>query len=153
MGGFAFFARGDLGRSRRIAGVAQTLAIIIPAAEEQAILQPAVLGMRVQNDRYSFYRFLIDTEKHVGFWQPINDHLFGLKILPADVELIVEKTKPAEQETTGQANNAQPDIVLLPSGDITAFTITIGARGEAPSYQLIGQANGVISLLPWQGEE
>lgn len=131
-------------QDRQVQTVARELNTIIPVAQQQAILQPAVLGLQITAHQYAFYRFIINTKSNTGFWQLISrDRVLTNKILPAQIKLAITT---AQQNLLTNVNAAQPQIIFFPSGDMTPFTITIGATKQPGAYNLIGQANGSVML-------
>lgn len=142
----ALLSLGDLGRSRHAEVLAEELAHFIPIVQQQAILQPAVLGISINDNSIDFYRFFINPKEHTGTWQPIkNDNLFRKQTISSDVAITI-LTEHNEISPMDNEKSKHPQIILLPSGDMSAFTITIGTNRTTALYQLIGQSNGILTL-------
>lgn len=144
---FAVLNLGNITHARRIEEVAKELALLLPAAETQAILQPAVIGVRITDNDYQFFQFVIDNNTRVASWKLIQrDRLLQTRPIAPDVAVTLanqEKSNliPEEEQAT------QPQLIFLPSGDITPFNIIIGGKDEPAKYQLVGAANGEIKLI------
>lgn len=130
---------------QQVETAAKELATIIPVAQQQAILQPAVIGLKVNTDNYAFYRFIINSKNNTGSWQLIaRDRVLTNKILPAKVKLAI--TMQGRDLLTVDKNNQTPQVIFFPSGDMTPFTIMIGVNEQSAAYSLIGKANGSVIL-------
>jgi len=128
-----------------MATVAKELNAVIPVAQQQAMLQPAVLGLKIMPNKYEFYRFIINTQKNTGAWQLINrDQILNSRTLPSNIKLFLTTH---QQDILANANNPQtPQIIFFPSGDMTPFVIEIGTKKQAIAYSLSGMANGNVTL-------
>ena len=110
-------------------------------AEEQALLQPATLGLVLTNHSFGFYEY--NETRSQAAWKPLMDQELGLRKIPADIQIILKianKILPQEQ-LTGET----PTILISTNGTLTPFTILIGKKNKKPRYKLIGQADGTIT--------
>lgn len=129
-------------QNKRIEYMARQIANAITLAEQQAILQPAVLGFSLNTQAYQFYRFEEKTQQ----WQPLSDSILGKHMIPADILVKISvTTKPASDPAS-----SKPQLVIAPSGDLTPFTLWVGKYDEAPLYQITGQSNGTITTDHYQ---
>lgn len=134
---FAVLATGDFGASKRIEVAADTLANLLRFAEEQAILEPAVLGVAITDSRYQFYRYRYSTTEHKGAWILITDQrVFKPRSLPSGAQMQLSVADP----------NQSPALVIDPNGNITPFTLQFGKINQAALYQVSGQRNGAMTL-------
>lgn len=136
--------------NRQLESFANELAQRVTLAEEQAMLQPAVLGLILDESSYQFAAYSPAVGDKKPTWTPIQDKILGQHPIPRDIELGVEVggkhfTKTDEEETT-----KDPQVIISTNGDLTPFTIYIGKRGKTPRYVIRGDADGnvVTSLLP-----
>lgn len=142
---FALLAFGDFGQSRRVKAQAERIAMLIPLAEQQAILQPSVYGIRFQPHSYQFYRYLTASNHQRGHWEKIsNDKLFKPYQLSQRISLSLKATLTA---------TPQPQIVITNTGDITPFELAISSTGHKPLYRISVKSNGNVNLTKVSHDE
>lgn len=138
----AMIAFGDFGRGRREKVASDLLQRTIPIAQQQAILQPSILGLTLTDQGYQFFQLWQDPKKRTTTWRKLPDdelsrpNAFGninvnLELLSTSPDLIKAKN--------------QPKIIFLPNGYITPFKLTFSGKGKT-RYQLNVKSNGVVTL-------
>ncbi|MGH8278428.1 MAG: type II secretion system minor pseudopilin GspH [Gammaproteobacteria bacterium] len=149
---------GALGQSPQAGNAAQKLAAIANLVSQQAVMRGEQYGLRVSPHSYEFLSY--DGSK----WSPVtNDDLLRARQLDAGVTLALElqgaairlpvATTSSSSALTADDNSGQtqlrPQILLLSSGEITPFKITVsGTRGKQ-SYVVSGDLqNGIRVLAP-----
>ncbi len=138
---FALLAFGDFGQTRHIKAEAQHIASLIKLAEQQAILQPGVYGVRFSAHGYQFYRFVQDPQTHRSDWHVIKrDRLFAYHNLGKAITLKINNGQ-------NNLNENHPQIIINNSGDITPFTLDIGKTNQPALFQLNAAANGDVNLV------
>lgn len=133
----------SIGRNenRHIETFANELAQAMTLAEEQAMLQPTVLGLSLKEHSFQFSSFQLTAEAKKNVWTPLQDALLGQHTIPNDIQVDVEVSgnrAAAEDKTT-------PQIIISTNGDLTPFTIYIGKKGEKPRYAIRGDADGNVT--------
>jgi general secretion pathway protein H len=132
---------------KRLEVFTQKLAQTLSLAEEQALLQPATLGLGLSPDSFRFYEYRkTQTEAH---WEALSDQELGLQTIPADIQIslkIEDKIQALQTE-----DNKTPAILISTNGTLTPFVILIGKKNEKPRYVLRGHANGSISSNVYKG--
>jgi prepilin-type N-terminal cleavage/methylation domain-containing protein len=125
--------------NRKVAVFAQQLQSFIQVCQQQAILQPALIGVMVQANNYQAYYFSQDQPPH---WQALasRDSFWQPRQVPTDIVLRLSIAVP------NNASGIAPQIVIQPSGDFTPFTIDIGYVGEAARFRVQGNDVGEILL-------
>lgn len=119
--------------NKKIESFANELTQMITLAEEQAMLQPTVLGLSLNDQSFHF----ASLESKVGkknTWVPLQDVILKKHIIPKDIQI-----------SLNTENNHHPQIIISTNGDVTPFTIYVGKKGEKPSYVIIGTADGNIA--------
>lgn len=106
----------------------------VTLAQEQAMLQPAVLSLTVTDNSYYFASLQPAVGNKKESWLPLEDRILGKQAIPDDIEVNIEVMG---------SHNAR--IIISTSGDITPFKIHVGKKGEAPLYSIIGDANGSVT--------
>lgn len=114
-------------------------------AEEQAMLQPSVLGLSIAENGYQFTRYHSQQGEKKSSWLPTQDKLLGDHAIPLGIELNVEVGGKKLAENKDEKKNATPQIVISTNGDITPFTIYVGKTGQSPRYMISGDADGNIT--------
>lgn len=117
-------------------------------AEEQAMLQPTVLGLSLDERSYQFAS-LKAAQDMTGKnrWEPVNDHLLNKHIIPSDIRVMVQinhQSIPITRTPSEMSEN-NPQIIISTNGDMTPFIIYVGKKGERPRYAIIGEADGRIT--------
>lgn len=120
---------GTIRFQRKINLFAETFFSFLQVCQQQAILQPAVIGVMLQDDTYQAYYWgddawvpLVRTD---GFWAPT--------IIPNDIHIDI-------------ASNSKPQIVIDASGGMNAFELTISYYGEPASFRILSSAAGLLTL-------
>lgn len=107
--------------------VTQTLSLVV----EQAMLQPAVLGVILNGETLRFVRLEPPHGTHKkASWVPLDDRLFQ----PISV--------PEQAFIKGPVNK----IIFSTNGDFTPFKLLIGKKDRGPQYVIVGEENGEIRL-------
>jgi len=120
-------------RPRTVDDVVQHLSMVIGYLQEQAVLQPAVLGLKMNVHGYQVMHFSTD-----GQWQASSGrgpwHAYEYS------EQIV-----LQIEGEGTVLGA-PDIILYSSGEITPFTLHITTDENTFRQTLTGLENGEVTV-------
>jgi general secretion pathway protein H len=108
---------------------------------EQSMLQMTVLGLQINEVGYEFYQY---NEK-IQAWSPLKekDSFWRLYPVPSDIklDLITEYSK-----NNSSIISKNPQIIFLPSGEVTAFVIMIYKRNIPQRLQITSNSNGDIML-------
>jgi general secretion pathway protein H len=124
---------------------------LIDLAGEEAVLQGRDLGVYIDESRYSFHAFNPDTRS----WQPLLEELRERE-LPEGISFdLVLEGRPVtlgfdgegeEEESEPEENlGPVPQVLLLSSGELTPFTLTIDSEFADYDYLVTG--------LPYGGTE
>ena len=120
----AVLAFANFGRGRKLQVVTDQFKTVISLARQQAILQPAILGLRFQANGYEFYRYQQNPRTHAVSWQPLtNDVLSQPNAFDGDIQyklIQVEGVKNAHQ-----VSSKMPAIVIMSDGYVTPFTLQL----------------------------
>lgn len=127
--------------NKRIEAFANEMKQLLQLAEEQAMLEPRVLGLSFHAQSFQFSNYDPLPKLKNNQWLQREDKILGMRTIPRGIEINVDipnQGKDTEKET------GHPQIVISTNGDVTPFTIYIGKKGQQPSYAIVGQADGVI---------
>lgn len=127
----------------RLDAEARRLSELMTLAADEAVLQGVELGFIQTTDGYAFLA-LKD-----GRWLPLEGAgALRARALaePFYLELSVEgrRVKPVPPDVP--AEELKPQVLLLSSGEATAFSAAVRAREYAPHYRLEGDALGRFKL-------
>jgi general secretion pathway protein H len=113
---------------------AERLALLLQAAQQEAVLQGRLFAFSAGREGYRFLR--LDDQ---GKWQPLADDILRARALPAGVEI-------ASFHVDGAGGGEQEGFVLAPSGELANFRIVISAG--AARWWVVGFADGTIRSQP-----
>lgn len=132
--GFTMLVFGDFGAKRRIETEAEQLQHIFKLAQQQAILESATLGLRINNKSWQFQRFVPPST-----WTIISTrNIYREHFLPKNMQIVLK--------TTFKPKGNQPNIVIDASGSITPFVMEIGNARNPDLLIFSGQSNGNLTL-------
>jgi general secretion pathway protein H len=106
---------------------------LMTLAEHEAMLRPATLGLAFTDSSYQFYIYKPGMK-----WQPLTDKNLNLHRIPNKTHITLKMNNKII------ALNGKPIIIISESGDITPFEILLGEPEKYPTYEITGQANGII---------
>lgn len=117
---------------------------LLTLAQEQAILEPTVLGLVLTGHSYQFASLEGNTISKNNSWNLLNDTLLGIHTIPDNLQLEM-KIGNAAIAANNDTNTINPQIVISTNGDMTPFTLYIGKKAKKPRYAITGDANGNIT--------
>lgn len=143
---------GDGGRGDRIKREAQRIAALVEMVGEEAVLRSALVGMRFDEEGYSFLRWETvegeDGKQHQE-WQEISgDDLLRPRPIeaPMRLQLTVEGfgitlTSPAPE---GEDGVPPPQVIFMPSGEHTPFELSLLYDDDNSGYLLNAPSLGSV---------
>ncbi|AXQ29442.1 type II secretion system protein GspH [Solimonas sp. K1W22B-7] len=120
-------------------------------ALEEAEIKGVLIGFRYLPDHYEFLAPGKDGKWEPYDLGPFRSHPFAA---PLTLQLRVEdRVVPPAQETEKNDEKAEPkpQILLLPSGEVSAFRMVVGAGGSPTRYTVEADAMGKFRFQ--NGEE
>ena len=143
---FAVLSIGSRALDDRLDTEARRLQELIALAADDALLQGTDLGFVQTPEGYAF------LASKAGKWLPPDEGPLRARPVeePFYLKLTVEgrAVAPLKIDTGDKdaRDKLKPQVLLLSSGEATAFTIDLRARDFAPHYLLTGDALGRIKL-------
>tara|TARA_R110000868_G_scaffold63868_7_gene192258 strand:+ start:180 stop:734 length:555 start_codon:yes stop_codon:yes gene_type:complete len=129
--------------NRDIETFAKELTQMVSMAEEQAMLEPNVLGISLATSSIQFASLAKDKETKESVWLPMDDHVLGRYVVPANIQVSLQMGgNTVELDSSLQSI---PQIVISTNGDVTPFVVYVGKRGKKPLYAITGNADGTVS--------
>jgi general secretion pathway protein H len=107
------------------------LALLLRSAREEAILQGRVFAFSAERDSYRFLRL----ERNGKLKPTQGDDVLRPQRLPPGI--VIEAL-----QIEGAGDSARDGVVFLPSGELPAFRIVIGAGGAR--WNIVGAPDGSI---------
>ncbi len=147
----------SLGANPAAENAAQKLAAITDLVAQQAVMRGQQYGLRVSPHAYEFMAY--DGSK----WSPVSDDellrrrqldsglILSLQLQGTPIQL--PASSPAsddlltDNKAAGQAE-IKPQILLLSSGELTPFTITVRGTDNNNSYRVTGDLQHGIRYVP-----
>lgn len=130
--------------NREIEAFANELTQMVSLAEEQAMLEPKVLGISFEGDDVQFHSLLTEKESKKQIWQPLNDRILGTYTIPANVQLSLQVAgNEIKLEADGEERKVPP-IVISTNGGMTPFILYVGKKGEKPRFAITADADGNV---------
>jgi len=133
----------SIGRNenKQVESFANELTQLVSLAEEQAMLQPKVLGLTLNQQYLQFSSLQAEGTKRN--WVPLDDNVLGKRDVPSGIEIGIQVgdalTKSDDDLTK------KPQIIISTNGDVTPFTIYVGRKGKKPLYAISGDADGNVT--------
>lgn len=139
--------------NRKLESFANELVQLLTLAEEQAMLQPVVLGLSLNKRAYQFTTYHPAAGEKKSSWVTYQDTLLNKHVIPQGIYLDVEvggkkaaanSEKENEEDDDDEASQV-PQVIISTNGDITPFTIYVGKPGKKPRYVITGDVDGHVS--------
>ncbi len=139
--GFILLRTGSVSFTRDLAHATRNLHNYIEISQTQAILQSVVLGMEISQQGYRVYEYV---EIDGGRWQAMQGSSFWKQQQFPDT-VILELFADYKSMLLPAAIEAnRPQIIFLPSGEVTPFVISLYRQGDNEGYEIIGNLAGDI---------
>lgn len=150
---------GSLGRNPQAENTAQKLAAITGLVAQQAVMRGQQYGLRISPHAYEFMSY------NGSKWSPVSgDDLLRPRQLDSGVTLSLQLQgteihlpAPADdrngaldtEDTNTNKSETRPQILLLSSGEITPFKITVSGIDNKHPYLVTGDLqNGIQAVAP-----
>ena len=119
----------------------------VDLAGEGATLEGRDLGVRIEDDRYTFYAFDPDRQT----WQALPEELRE-RVLPEGIRLdlvlegrpvtLTSDEKKDDDDKSDNELGPVPQVLVLSSGELTPFTLTMESEYANYHYEITGQPFG-----------
>ena len=128
----------DFGGARRTKLIFQKIQWVVSAAQDRALLQPAVLGLVVTNKGYVFYRYVQNDRLGIKKWLRLKEDTLSD---PSAFSYFPNwKITVAKHSLTDWPGHIQPIIVFLPDGEFTPFRLTVtDLHGQVAKERNLGR--------------
>jgi general secretion pathway protein H len=133
----------------RLATEAERLEVLLKLAADEAVVQGEEIGLLVAADGYAFYH--LENNQ----WAAYEEGALRERLLPEGMNLQlasdagdeVQIPLPEnEDRNADQKKRAQPQILLLSSGEITPFVLRLRAGQHRVYYEAEGRITGQIEM-------
>ncbi len=138
---------GTLGNDREIEQETNRLRGMIGLLHEEALMQSRDYGLMFTE---TGYRFFVFDHGQLEWVLPPGDRLLEPHTLPPQVSLALSldgRDVPLEPDFDSQdIENAEPQIMVLSSGEVTPFTIELTRRGVDGRFELTAELDGSVHV-------
>lgn len=135
---------GGFGLAQRVKSTADQLQQVMTVAGQQAVLQPATIGMKINAHGYRFYRSVAADEFGQSKWVPLRNDRISISHAFDDRIQVHVKTKTFDADVD---DAKLPEIVFFPSGLATPAIVTISAKGKGLTpYRVRLQGSGEVTV-------
>ena len=124
LSGVAVFTLGSGKLQRELEVEAQRLHTLLRMASEEAILSNSEIGFTIDDDHYEFLQY--DDEKQT--WASSSVSVLKMRDLPEWLAPEFEREGEAKilgKDSDNTEDSKKPDMMLLSSGEVTPFSITL----------------------------
>lgn len=130
-------------RNTRYRDFTSALTTTLNFAEQQSLLTSNLIGLMMTSNGFQFYTYH-STHDASSPWQVITTGPLQPRIFPSHtyVKLAIQGVPVTLAE---DFSHPAPQIVFSTNGDVTPFTLSIGASATALRYQIVGNLGGEIA--------
>jgi general secretion pathway protein H len=139
-----------LGRDTQVEDESRRLVALFTMIQEQAELENRDYGLRMEEEAYQFLRF----DPRRGTWNAVDDDdLLRRRSLPDGVRprLFVEAREVSLRPPTDRKLPWPPQVMILSSGDLTAFELKLLREDTGREATLLGEVDGTIEVKDTDG--
>lgn len=144
--GVAVLSLGVLGSDRDLEREALRLRSLMDLVHEEALMQGRDFGLLFSA---SSYRFLIFDYQTGGWSIPADDNFLRERQLPEPLVIglrLDDRDVALEADLTGVADEVQPQVLVLSSGEMTPFEAAFSRDLEPGEFRLAGEFSGKIQV-------
>jgi len=123
---------------------ARELTAMLDLAHDQAIFSSNTIGLRVGADEYHFV--WLDNTPDGSKWKVLGDKdiFWQARPIPEEIVITVNVQRPGQQNIF--KDDTAPQIIMLPSGEVTPFTISIHKQNSDQIYKITNNNGGKIIM-------
>jgi general secretion pathway protein H len=144
--GVAVLSLGVLGSDRELQREAERLSTLMGLVQEEALMQGRDFGVLFSA---SSYRFLI-FDYQSGTWvTPAADNILRERALPEQLTISLrldDRDVALDPDLQDIPDTAEPQVLLLSSGEMTPFEAGFGRELETGEFRLSGEFNGKVNI-------
>jgi general secretion pathway protein H len=140
----AVLSVGNLGDDKELEEESIRLFRLLQLADEEAIMNGRDYGLYFEDNRYRFLRYVPESLE----WQPAQDDLFRDRQMPDGIWLsLVVEDREVALELPDESEKIEPHVVILSSGEVTPFVISIAREFSQRETLIEGLPDGRIELI------
>lgn len=139
----AVLSVGNLGDDKELKEESTRLFRLLQLADEEAIMDGRDYGIYFEDNRYRFLRYVPESLE----WQPAEDEVFRDREMPDGIWLaLVVEDREVTLELADESAKIEPHVVILSSGEVTPFVISIAREFSQRETLIEGLPDGRIEL-------
>ena len=144
--GVAVLSLGVLGSDRELRREAERLSTLLDLGHEEALMQGRDFGVLFSARSYRFVMF----DYQSGSWViPADDDMLRERQLPEQLNLslrLEDRDVALEADLVDVTDTAEPQVLVLSSGEMTPFEAGFGRDFENGEFRLSAEFNGKIAV-------
>lgn len=138
---------GALGNDREIEDETNRLRSMLDLLHEEALMQSRDYGVMFTETGYRFYVY---DYQQLAWAEPTTDRLLrphALRPLLSLALVLDGREVPLERDFASQdIENAEPQVMLLSSGEVTPFSIEVSRANIEGRFKLTAELDGTVSV-------
>jgi general secretion pathway protein H len=116
---------------------------MVSLAEEQAMLEPGVLGIAIANHSIQFKGLIKDEESKKSNWVALDDHVLNTFTIPQNIQVSLQVS--GNHIDLSKQDHDVPPIIISTNGGVTPFVMYVGKAGQKPRYAITADADGNVT--------
>jgi len=116
------------------------------AVQEQAILQPGILGIKFREDNYQVYYLGYENDQRAWVALTEKNDFWRARAVPSSITISLQSNGP-ETGLSSFVELNRPDILFFPSGEVTPFELRLTKSDKSRAYVIRGDESGNLEVL------
>jgi general secretion pathway protein H len=145
--GTIVLSMGTLGNDREIKEETDRLRSMLDLLHEESLMQSRDYGVMFTASGYRFYLY---DYRQLAWAEPTEDRLLQTRTLPPqlslDLSLDGRPVPLARDFDSKEVDNAEPQVMVLSSGEVTPFSIEVSREGRPGRFTLNAEIDGTVEV-------
>jgi len=132
-------------QNKQLETFASEMTQLITLAQEQAMLQPSILGLVVMDHSFHFSSYEVNEFNNKAGWVLLDDTILGQHAIPSMMQVEVRSQNKSSSDEDKEKRKETPQVIISTNGALTPFAIYVAKKGEKPRFVITGESNGHVS--------
>jgi general secretion pathway protein H len=130
-------------QSKRIEQAGKQFTDLLAFAKEQALLEPAVIGIVVKHNQYFFVKMDFNDQS-TSKWRRYDDPVLHDYSIPDKVQFKLVQEGALADNNHDNADDIKPQIIISMNGTVSPFKLYIGNKEHSPTIVIQNPLDGDI---------